>query len=113
QSIMRRAETNVDQILNSNIKINLQEPAERALGLAILQFSEALNLVVADYRPNHLSHYLFENLAKRFSQFFEQCPVIKAESPTTASQRILLCGLTAKTLQLGLNLLGIDVVEKM
>ena len=113
QSIMRRAETNVDQILNSNIKINLQEPAERALGLAILQFSEALNLVVGDYRPNHLSHYLFENLAKRFSQFFEQCPVIKAESPTTASQRILLCGLTAKTLQLGLNLLGIDVVEKM
>ena len=113
QSIMRKAETNVDQILNSNIKIDLQEPAERALGLAILQFSEALNLVVADYRPNHLSHYLFENLAKRFSQFFEQCPVIKAESPTTASQRILLCGLTAKTLQLGLNLLGIDVVEKM
>ena len=113
QSIMRKAETNVDQILNSNIKINLREPAERALGLAILQFSEALNLVVADYRPNHLSHYLFENLAKRFSQFFEQCPVIKAESPTTASQRILLCGLTAKTLQLGLNLLGIDVVEKM
>ena len=113
QSILRRAETNVDQIFNSNIKINLQEPTERALGLAILQFSEALNLVVADYRPNHLSHYLFENLAKRFSQFFEHCPVIKAESSTTASQRILLCGLTAKTLQLGLNLMGIDVVEKM
>ena len=113
QSILRKAETNIDQILKSNIKIKLHEPAERALGLAILQFSEALNLVAADYRPNHLSHYLFENLAKSFSHFFEQCPVIKADSATTASQRMLLCGLTAKTLQLGLALLGIDVVEKM
>ena len=113
QSILRKTEENVDQILNEGGNISLQEPAERALGLAILRFSEALNLVSSDYRPNHLTHYLFENLAKSFSHFFEQCPVIKADSSTVRKQRILLCELTAKTLKMGLALLGIKVVEQM
>ena len=113
QSILRRAKTDVDSIVDSSTKISLRLPAERALGLAILRFSEALNLVATDYRPNHLTHYLFEDLAKGFSQFFEQCPVIKADSAEIAAQRILLCELTARTLKLGLALLGIDVVEKM
>lgn len=113
QSILRKADVDVEQIVNRGTSIRLCETAERALGLAILRFSEALDLVASDYRPNHLTHYLFEDLAKRFSQFFEQCPVIKADSTTVREQRILLCALTARTLKMGLALLGINVVEKM
>ena len=113
QSILRKANIDIDHICNAGTSIRLCKPAERSLGLAILRFSEALTLVASDYRPNHLTHYLFENLAKSFSHFFEQCPVIKADSPAVREQRILLCELTARTLKMGLSLLGIEVVEQM
>jgi arginyl-tRNA synthetase len=90
----------------------LVTPHERALAVALLQFSEALDRVVADYRPNHLNSYLFE-LASRYSEFFENCPVIKAESDELRTSRLRLCDLTARTLHRGLSLLGIETVERM
>ena len=76
------------------------------------QVLETLDRVVADYRPNHLTAYLFE-LASRYSDFFENCPVLKAESDELRTSRLILCDLTARTIRLGLNLLGIEVVERM
>jgi arginyl-tRNA synthetase len=92
--------------------ITLTSPQERALALAILQFAEALDRVVSDYRPNHLTAYLFE-LATRYSDFFENCPVLKAESEELRTSRLKLCDLTARTLERGLSLLGIEIVERM
>jgi arginyl-tRNA synthetase len=90
----------------------LATPAERALGLELLRFGEALDLVVADYRPNQLTGYLFE-LANCYSTFFENCPVLRAETPELRQSRLVLCDLTARTIRQGLALLGIEVVEKM
>ena len=111
-SIFARGGVDVVALRSTGGKIDLSEPAERALGLAILQFSEALAQTLADYRPNLLTGYLYE-LANRYSTFFEQCPVLKAEPASRRTSRLLLCDLTARTLRLGLMLLGIDVVEKM
>jgi arginyl-tRNA synthetase len=99
-------------ICNPQSAILLDTPQERALAVALLQFSEALDRVVADYRPNHLTAYLFE-LATRYSDFFENCPVLRAESEALRASRLLLCDLTARTIARGLNLLGIEVVERM
>ena len=77
-----------------------------------MQFPETLDRVVADYRPNHLTAYLFE-LATRYSTFFENCPVLKAESEALRTSRLTLCDLTARTIERGLTLLGIEVVERM
>jgi arginyl-tRNA synthetase len=96
----------------SGAKISLEHPAERALGLALLQFSEALDRVVADYRPNLLTDYLYD-LAGKYSIFFENCPVLKADADERRTSRLMLCDLTARTLQRGLDLLGIQVVERM
>ena len=93
-------------------ELKLDHPAERALGLELLRFSEALQAVVGDYRPNHLTNYLFE-LANRYSTFYEQCPVLKADTVEQRQNRLALCDLTARTLRQGLALLGIEVVEKM
>jgi arginyl-tRNA synthetase len=90
----------------------LSHPAERSLALAALQFPEALDAALADYRPNQLTNYLFE-LANRFSTFYENCPVLRAESPELLQSRLALCDLTAKVLRQGLSLLGIEVVERM
>jgi arginyl-tRNA synthetase len=90
----------------------LSQPAERALALAALQFAEALDSVLSDYRPNQLTAYLYD-LANRFSTFYEHCPVLKAESAELLHSRLTLCDLTAKVLRQGLSLLGIEVVERM
>jgi arginyl-tRNA synthetase len=112
RSIFRKGGVDVEALRASGAPILLGTPAERALGLEILRFSEALDMAVADYRPNQLTSYLFD-LANRYSTFFEGCPVLKAESESLRASRLLLCDLTARTIQKGLELLGIRVVEKM
>jgi arginyl-tRNA synthetase len=82
------------------------------MALELLRFGDALTLAMTDYRPNQLTAYLF-GLANCFSTFYEQCPVLKAETPALRNSRLLLCDLTARTIQKGLELLGIGVEEKM
>jgi arginyl-tRNA synthetase len=112
RSIFAKGGLDESAIRNPKSKIMLATPQERALAVALLQFSETLDRVVADYRPNHLTAYLFE-LASRYSDFFENCPVLKAETDELRKSRLILCDLTARTIKLGLNLLGIEVVERM
>ncbi|HEX4145628.1 MAG TPA: arginine--tRNA ligase [Pirellulales bacterium] len=111
-SVMAKAGANAEGLRHSPGGLSIAEPAERALALALLQLGEVFPAVLADYRPNHLTSYLFE-LANRFSTFWEQCPVIRAESDEVRRSRLLLCDLTARTIRLGLGLLGIRVVERM
>lgn len=92
--------------------VKLAEAPERALALELLRFSDALADVVDDYRPNLLTNYLFQ-LTKVFFSFYEQCPVLKAEDESTRNSRLLLCDLTARTIRQGLELLGINVVQRM
>ncbi|MBN1394101.1 MAG: arginine--tRNA ligase [Pirellulales bacterium] len=112
RSIFARGNVDVEPLRNSGAAIRLDSPAERALGLELLRFSEALDLTAADYRPNQLTSYLFE-LANRYSTFFEQCHVLRAETDELRRSRLLLCDLTARTIRKGLELLGISVAEKM
>lgn len=92
-------------------ELALTEPAELQLAKRLTQFAEIVPQVLNDFRPNLLANYLFE-LANAFHSFYEACPVLKAEEPAR-STRLALCELAARTLQRGLDLLGIDVPEKM
>jgi arginyl-tRNA synthetase len=92
--------------------ITSAHPAERALALAAVQLPEAIDLVLTDYRPNQLTAYLFES-ANRFSSFYDNCPVLDAETPELFESRLALCDLTAKVLSQGLSLLGIEALERM
>lgn len=96
----------------ASAKITLTHPAERALALELLRFNEALESVAKDNRPNFLTAYLYD-LASKYSTFFEACPVLRAESDAVRDSRLVLCDLTARTIQKGLELLGIQTVEKM
>jgi arginyl-tRNA synthetase len=87
------------------------EPAELALGKQLLAFGETVRAAAAESRPHLLCVYL-HGLATAFHHFYENCPVLKAEEPTRTS-RLALCALTAEALALGLDLLGIGVVEEM
>ena len=89
----------------------LAEPAERRLAVALLQFAETVETVAADCLPHVLCGYLYR-LAGAFMGFYETCPVLKAAKPIRAS-RLRLCGLTARVIEKGLNLLGIETAERM
>ena len=107
RSIFRRAE----EPANPAAPILLNEPAERALGLKLLQYAETVPLVLEECRPNILANYLYE-LANTYHSFYEACPVIKAD-PANRASRLLLSDITARTLAHGLSLLGIGCPEKM
>ena len=89
----------------------LTETAERDLARKLAQFAEAVPAVLDDFRPNLLANYLYE-LAGTFHGFFEACPVLKAEGAARAT-RLALCAVTARVLARGLDLLGIEVPERM
>ena len=110
QGISRKGDIDWQQ-LGTDIKIVLEEDAECVLAKHLLQLQDVLEEVAHDLFPNRLCQYLFE-LSQKFNQFYEQCSVMKAEEPQRTS-RIALCDLTARTLKLGLSLLGIPVLERM
>jgi len=97
--------------LPAEARIYLADDTEFALARHLLQLDEVIGEVAQDLYPNRLCQYLFE-LSQKFNQFYDRCSVLQAAEPQRTS-RLLLCDLTAKTLKLGLSLLGIRVLERM
>ncbi|WP_328331250.1 arginine--tRNA ligase [Kribbella sp. NBC_00382] len=91
--------------------VEIQEQAERALCLALLEFGTVVTQVGDELEPHRLCAYLFQ-LAQAFSAFYENCPVIKAE-PALRESRLALCVLTLRVLEEGLGLLGIEAPARM
>ncbi|MEE9328114.1 MAG: arginine--tRNA ligase [Cocleimonas sp.] len=108
QSIFRKTEFKAGE---SSAKITIKEPAERQLAIKLQQLIEAIESVAKDGTPNILCNYLYE-LAGNFMTFYEACPIMKAEDDIKKS-RLQLSQLTAQTLETGLDLLGIDVMQRM
>jgi len=88
------------------------QPAERALALCLDESTEVLGDVADSLEPHRLCSYLF-TLAKTYTNFYETCPVLQAETAALRHNRIALCRLTARTLTTGLRLLGIETPERM
>jgi arginyl-tRNA synthetase len=97
--------------LCSATNLSFDQPQEWALARQLLQFDVVINDLEVELLPNRLCNYLFE-LSQIFNRFYDQVPVLKAEEPARGS-RLALCLLTAKVLELGLNLLGIQTLERM
>jgi arginyl-tRNA synthetase len=112
RSIFRKADADVNLYRTTPPPVYLESDHERALVLQLLRFEETLHQAAAEYQPSVLTAYLWD-LAKTYSGFFQNCPVIKAPTPLLRESRLLLCDLTARVLQECLSLLGIRTVERM
>jgi arginyl-tRNA synthetase len=113
QGISRKGGINFQE-LGDHAQVLLQHETELALAKYLLQLDEVISAVEQDLLPNRLCEYLYE-LSKKFNQFYDRnqgVRVLEAEEPLRTS-RLVLCDLTAKTLRLGLSLLGIQVLERM
>jgi arginyl-tRNA synthetase len=116
RSIFRKLEESGDANFITAIEkpsICISEPAERSLAMKLLQFEEVLDNVTNEGLPNLLCNYLYE-LSGRFMSFYEACPILKDNiEPDVRNSRLALSNFTEKTLKIGLELLGIEVLERM
>jgi arginyl-tRNA synthetase len=108
-SIFRRAEVERHSVRGTPIMLNAEQ--ERTLAKRLLGYPTVLAETLATYSPHKLANYLFD-LAQDFTAFYEHCPVMRADEPVRSS-RLAVCDVTARTLQHGLGLLGIDAPELM
>jgi arginyl-tRNA synthetase len=110
QSIFRKADVGD---VNLQADIQLLEVQEQVLAVKLMQYVEAIKQVSSEATPHVLCTYIYE-LASLFMSFYEACPILKEGiDEQTKNSRLMLAQLTAKTLQSGLELLGIETMEKM
>lgn len=110
QSVLRKA-SELGMHMSSEVK--LQEPAEHKLGLHLAKFADMLSVASRESYPHYVALYLY-NLAGLFMQFYESCPILKADNKTLQEQRLSLANLTAGILKTGLqDLLGIKITDRM
>jgi arginyl-tRNA synthetase len=110
QSIFRKAGVAPESLQNI-IVINTEQ--EKALAIKLLQFSEVLDQVAREALPHLLCTYLYE-IASLYMTFYEACPILKdGIEPEIRDSRLRLCHLVARTIAQGLDLLGIEVMDRM
>lgn len=109
-SIFTRAKKDVSEFLEGEIE--LQHPSERSLALRLLRFAETLEQCLDERKPHYLCNYLYE-LTVHFMRFYENCPVLKAQTPKLMDSRLCLCAKTAQVLRVGLENLGISLPLRM
>jgi arginyl-tRNA synthetase len=112
RGIFRKGDEDPARFRSHPIEPLLDTPAERALAVQLLRLEESLWQAAEEYQPSGITSYLWD-LAKAYSTFFQNCPVLKAETPLLRESRLLLCDLTARVIERGLDLLGIKTVERM
>ncbi len=105
------AKGNFDQSIEINPELLTTDEEKRLIQL-VMRFNEILEYVIDNHQTHNLANYLYE-LATEFSKFYEKHPVINARSHELRATRLYLCYMVSQVLKNGLNLLGIDVPEKM
>ena len=110
RSIFRKAEININSFSAS---IDISQPQEKQLVLKLLQFNDIVEQVAADCYPHTLCNYLYE-LSSLFMSFYEHCPILKPDVPDNiAKSRLQISAHSAAILKQGLDLLGIEVMDRM
>ncbi|EPJ3206590.1 arginine--tRNA ligase [Salmonella enterica subsp. enterica serovar Derby] len=109
-SVFRKAD--IDENALASAQVIISEDREAQLAARLLQFEETLTVVAREGTPHVMCAYLYD-VAGLFSGFYEHCPILSAENEEIRNSRLKLAQLTAKTLKLGLDTLGIETVERM
>ena len=112
RSILRTGGVDEEALRASPPRVILDTEEERSLALQILRFDDAIMAAVADLKPNLITGFLWD-LGKTFSTFYHKVRVLKAETDELRQSRLLLCDLTGRVIRKGLELLGIQTLERM
>jgi arginyl-tRNA synthetase len=85
---------------------------EKTILVQLHQFPELIQIAAQNYDPSDIANYCY-NLAKSFHRFFHECPILKAETEEAKSFRLMICVAVGNTLKTGMELLGIEMPERM
>jgi arginyl-tRNA synthetase len=107
QSIFKRFDSEIEG------DIIIGDALEQRLAVMLLRFEDVLERAADDAAPNQITTYLYE-LVTLFMRFYEQNPMLKeGVDEATKMSRLQLADLTAKTIKQGLDILGIQVVDRL
>jgi len=105
-------EKNIELQSNNDFSL-LGNPEELLLIQKLIQFPGEIVSAIQEHNPSKVANQVFE-IAKSFNQFYNKHRVISDEIGTELTQsRLALIKATAQVLKQGLNLLGIEVLERM
>ena len=112
RSIMRKAEAEGFDLTNTladNLPINEKEVQ---LIQKLNSFESVVEQAGKDYSPSGIANYCYE-LTKDFNQFYHEYSILNAENAEAKTLRLTLAKNVAKTIKNGMQLLGIEVPERM
>lgn len=113
QALLRKARTanafNDSDALAANVTLL---PKEKELIVRLYQFNAALKQAAADYSPALLANYVYE-LAKEYSQYYNDTPILKEEHKELVNFRLQLSETVGVVIKDAMGLLGINVPERM
>lgn len=109
RSIFRKA---AELKLNPSNSMAAPSENEKSLIRAIYRFPAVISDAGKDYSPAIIANYVYE-LSKEFNQFYHECPILKENNEEIKNLRLQLAEQTGKIIKKSMNLLGIDVPERM
>lgn len=110
QSIFRKAGVDPESIAGP---VAISEEQEKALAIKLLQFGEVLEQVAEEAMPHVLCTYLYD-IASLYMRFYEACPILKSGVDAAArDSRLRICHAVGRTIEAGLDMLGIEVSDRM
>ncbi len=108
RSIARKAGKQKPRIASNE----LAHPTEKRLLSALARYPGVVRQSATDLHLDRLAQYAFD-LAKTFSEFYNEVPVLQAEDDRATSARLALCESVARVLKNSLQLLSIDLIDEM
>lgn len=113
QSLFRKSGKSLDYFLQNykEEKVSLL-PVERSLLRSLTEYQQVLQQAGDTYSPALIANYCYE-LVKLYNHYYQDTPILKRVEEETALFRILLSWITGRIVKRSMQLLGIEVPEKM
>ena len=113
QALLRKAKENSGfENMNSLVFPDSLLPKEKELIIKLYNFNTSLNQAANEYNPSVIANYVYD-LATEFSQYYHDVPILKEDQKSLAIFRLHLSKTIGDAIKASMQLLGIDVPERM
>jgi len=111
-SVLRKVvETEIDTSASFTSSLPINDK-EKSIIKLLHEYSDVVAESAANYNPALIANFMYD-LTKEFNQFYHDYPILKEEDAATRNFRIMLTDICGKVIKKGMDLLGIEVPERM
>ncbi len=111
KSILNKARVK-EKCSENNLILKPYSQCEQDLMLKLSKFNEVIEYSFCEKAPNKLCEYIYD-LSNSFNKFYHSNRIISEENPEKKGSWLSLCSLTKKVLECSVELLGIEVPDRM